>query len=156
MRYQLVIGENRYDVEIQSIRDGVALVTVNTKPYEVAIENYAEVMGDRTAPAVTRPAMPTPPATTPAAPRIAAPSRATAPAAAPVEGLGVIVAPIPGLIMDVLVKVGDQVSAGHVVLTMEAMKMLNNITASVAGVVREIRVQKGSEVSTGDVLVVIG
>jgi biotin carboxyl carrier protein len=43
-----------------------------------------------------------------------------------------------------------------VVLIMEAMKMLNNITSSVAGVVREIRVQKGSEVSTGDVLVVIG
>jgi len=154
MRYQLVIGENRYDVEIQSIRDGVALVMVNTKPYEVAIENYAEVMAGQ--PAATRQAMPAPPATAPAAPRIAAPSRARAPAAAPVGRLGVIVAPIPGLIMDVLVKVGDRVAAGQVVLTMEAMKMLNNITTRVAGVVGEVRVQKGSEVSTGDVLVVIG
>ena len=154
MRYHFVIGENRYEVEIQSIRDGVALVTVNTKPYEVAIENYAEVMAGQ--PAVTHQAMPAPPATAPAAPRIAAPSRTIATAAAPVGSLGVIIAPIPGLIMDVLVKVGEPVAAGQVVLIMEAMKMLNNITSSVAGVVREIRVQKGCEVSTGDVLVVIG
>jgi biotin carboxyl carrier protein len=146
MRYQLVIGTNRYDVEIQSIREGVALVTVNTKSYEVAIENYAEVTAGE-------PAAPAPAAT---APPIAAPPRAAAAAAAPAGNLGVILAPIPGLIMDVLVKVGDRVAAGQVVLTMEAMKMLNNIASSVAGVVREIRVQKGSEVSTGDVLVVIG
>jgi glutaconyl-CoA/methylmalonyl-CoA decarboxylase subunit gamma len=155
MKYELVIGQNRYDVDIQSIREGVALVTVNTKSYEVAIDNYAEVMAQRTAPA-SAPAEPSPPAGEAAAPRVVAPPRASAPAAAPVGSLGVIVAPIPGLIMDVLVKVGDRVGAGHVLLIMEAMKMLNNITASVAGVVREIRVQKGSEVSTGDVLVVIG
>jgi biotin carboxyl carrier protein len=152
MRYQFVIGENRYDVEIESIRDGVALVTVNTKPYEVAIENYAEVTAERTAPT----AAPVQPAREPAVPRAAAPPRAAVPAAAPVGSLGVIVAPIPGLIMDVLVKVGDRVALGQAVLTMEAMKMLNNITSRVAGVVGEIRVQKGSEVSTGDVLVVIG
>jgi biotin carboxyl carrier protein len=152
MRYQFVIGENRYDVEIESIRDGVALVTVNTKPYEVAIENYAEVTAERTAPT----AAPVQPAREPAVPRAVAPSRAAVPAAAPVGSLGVIVAPIPGLIMDVLVKVGDRVALGQAVLTMEAMKMLNNITSRVAGVVGEIRVQKGSEVSTGDVLVVIG
>jgi len=58
--------------------------------------------------------------------------------------------------MDVMVKVGDRASAGQVVLTMEAVKLLNNITASVAGIVREIPVQKGSEVATGDVLVGIG
>jgi glutaconyl-CoA decarboxylase len=154
MRYQFVIGENRYEVEIQSVRDGVALVTVNTKPYEVVIENYAEVMAGQ--PAATHHVMPAPPATAPAAPRIVAPSRAPAPAAVPVGSLGVIVAPIPGLIMEVLVKVGDSAAPGQVLLIMEAMKMLNNITSSVAGMVREVRVQKGSEVSTGDVLVVIG
>jgi glutaconyl-CoA/methylmalonyl-CoA decarboxylase subunit gamma len=152
MRYQFVIGENRYDVEVQSIRDGVALVTVNTKPYEIAIENYAEVMAERTAPTAAS----VPPAREPAEVRAAAPPRAPVAAVAPVGSLGVIVAPIPGLIMDVLVKVGDRVAAGQVLLIMEAMKMLNNITSSVAGTVREVRVQKGSEVSTGDVLVVIG
>jgi glutaconyl-CoA decarboxylase len=136
MRYQFVIGENRYDVQIESIRDGVALVTVNTKPYEVVIENYAEVMAGESA--ATHQVMPAPTAR------------------APAGSLGVILAPIPGLIMDVLVKVGDRIAADQVVLTMEAMKMLNDITSRVAGVVREIRVQKGSEVSTGDVLVVIG
>jgi biotin carboxyl carrier protein len=155
MKYQLVIGQNRYDVDIQSIREGVALVTVNTKSYEVAIENYAEVIAKRAAPAAAA-AESSPSPGEAAAPRVVAPSQAPERAAAPVGGLGVIVAPIPGLIMEVLVKVGDRVAAGHVVLIMEAMKMLNNITSSVAGVVREVRVQKGSEVSTGDVLVVIG
>jgi len=154
MKYQLVIGTNRYDVEIQSIREGVALVTVNTKSYEVAIENYAEVTAGE--PAARHQAISAAPAPAPTAPPIAAPSKAAAAAAAPAGNLGVILAPIPGLIMDVLVKVGDRVASGQVVLTMEAMKMLNNIASSVAGVVREIRVQKGSEVSTGDVLVVIG
>jgi biotin carboxyl carrier protein len=152
MRYRFTIGENRYEVEIHFIRDGIALVTVNTRPYEVAIENYAEVMAEGTSPAVA----PAPPAEGPAVLHAAAPPRAPLAAVAPVGGLGVIVAPIPGLIMDVLVKAGDRVAPGQVVLIMEAMKMLNNITSSVAGVVRDVRVQKGSEVSTGDVLVVIG
>jgi biotin carboxyl carrier protein len=155
MKYQLVIGQNRYAVDVQSIRDGVALVTVNTKPYEVAIENYADVTAERAAPAAAAPE-PSAPAGVAAAPRAVAPPQVPERAAAPVGGLGVIVAPIPGLIMDVLVKVGDRVAPGHVVLIMEAMKMLNNITSSVAGIVRDVRVQKGSEVSTGDVLVVIG
>jgi glutaconyl-CoA decarboxylase len=154
MRYQIAIGDKKYDVEIGTMRDGVALVTVNMVTYEVAIENYAEVVAGRAQ--VGRPEMPAPSPPAPAIPRVAPPSRAPVAAAAPTAGLGVIVAPIPGLIMDVMVKVGDGVSAGQVVLTMEAMKMLNNITASVAGTVREVRVQKGSEVATGDVLVVIG
>src|SRR5512139_1508155 len=115
MRYQFVIGENRYDVEIQSIRDGVALVTVNTKPYEVVIENYAEVTAERAAPT----AAPAPPAGGHTALRAAASPRAPLAAVAPVGSLGVIVAPIPGLIMEVLVKVGDRVAAGQVLLTME-------------------------------------
>lgn len=154
MKYQLAIGGNRYEVEIGLIRDGVALVTVNTVTYEVAIENYAEVVAGRAQ--VGRPEIRPLPATAPAATGVAPPPRIPIIAPGPAAGLGVIIAPIPGLIMEVMVKVGDRVSAGQVVLTMEAMKMLNNITASVAGIVREIRVQKGSEVATGDVLVVIG
>jgi glutaconyl-CoA decarboxylase len=154
MRYQIAIGDKKYDVEIGTMKDGVALVTVNTMTYEVAVENYAEVVAGRAQ--VGRPEIRPLPATAPAATGVAPLPRVPVTAPGPAAGLGVIIAPIPGLIMDVMVKVGDRVSAGQVVLTMEAMKMLNNITTSVAGVVREIRVQKGSEVATGDVLVVIG
>jgi biotin carboxyl carrier protein len=154
MRYQIAIGDRKYDVEIGTIKEGVALVTVNAMTYEVAIENYAEVVAGRAE--VGQPEVRPLPTRARAATDAAPPPKSpvTAPAAA--AGLGVIVAPIPGLIIDVMVKVGDRVGAGHVVLTMEAMKMVNNITAMVAGTVREVRVQKGAEVTTGDVLVVIG
>jgi len=59
MRYQLAIGENKYEVDIGPIRDGVALVTVNTTTYKVAIENYGEVMSG--GPVLFQPAMPLPP-----------------------------------------------------------------------------------------------
>jgi glutaconyl-CoA/methylmalonyl-CoA decarboxylase subunit gamma len=152
MRYQIAVGENKYDVEIGAIRDGIALVTVNMMPYEVTIENYEEVLSGGVV-AVQQ-------GMTPSSARLPVPPRAaaspTTPAQPPAAGLGVIVAPIPGLIMEIIVSVGDHVTAGQVVAIMEAMKMLNNITCQVSGTVREIRAQKGSEVSTGDVLLVIG
>jgi glutaconyl-CoA/methylmalonyl-CoA decarboxylase subunit gamma len=151
MKYQIAVGDNKYDVEIGAIRDGIALVTVNTMPYEVTIDNYAEVMSggagavqQGTSPSSTR---------VPVPPSAASPPKTPAPAL--VAGLGIVVAPIPGLIMELKVSVGDQVTAGQVVAIMEAMKMLNNITCQVSGTVREVRTQKGSEVSTGDVLLVI-
>jgi biotin carboxyl carrier protein len=154
MRYQIAIGDRKYDVEIGTMKEGVALVTVNTVTYEVAIENYAEVVAGRAQ--VGQPEIRPLPTRAPADTGVALPPRSPVPAAAPAAGLGVISAPIPGLIMDVMVRVGDRVGAGQVVMTMEAMKMVNNITTAVAGTVREVRVQKGSEVATGDVLVVIG
>jgi biotin carboxyl carrier protein len=153
MRYQIAIGDRKYDVEIGTMKEGVALVTVNAMTYEVAIENYAEVVAGRAE--VGQPEVRPLPTRAPAVTGVAPPPKSPVTAPAPAGGLGVIVAPIPGLIIDVMVKVGDRVGAGEVVLTMEAMKMVNNITATVAGTVREVRVQKGSEVTTGDVLVMI-
>lgn len=66
-----------------------------------------------------------------------------------------VTAPMPGSILDVLVKVGDQVSAGDTVVKLEAMKMENDLQAPLAGVVQEVRVNKGDNVSVGEILVVI-
>lgn len=66
-----------------------------------------------------------------------------------------IVSPLPGTIVDVKVNVGDAVSEGQCVLTLEAMKMENSIESEVAGIVKSINVKNGDSVMEGDVLVVI-
>ncbi|MBL7180375.1 MAG: acetyl-CoA carboxylase biotin carboxyl carrier protein subunit [Desulfobacterales bacterium] len=182
MKYKIAISAQKFEIEIGEIREGIAQVNVNGEPFEVLIENYAEVAPGaaplQPAPArIAAPAAPAAPApaaareAAPAAPKVAAPARAAAPAvaatpkpaappAAPAPkravGKGEIIAPIPGRIMAIKVQVGSRVSAGQTVVTMEAMKMENNIISPVDGTVQEIRVQKDSEVATGQVIMVIG
>ena len=55
-----------------------------------------------------------------------------------------------------VVKAGDAVKAGDVLLILEAMKMENEIMAPVAGTVSAVNVTKGASVNSGDVLCVIG
>ncbi|MFZ5754690.1 MAG: biotin/lipoyl-containing protein [Bacillota bacterium] len=124
-------------------------ITVNGKTYEVEVEE----IGGSAAPA-QRPAAP-------AAASVPAPQAAPAPApkAAPAPvaaGAEVITAPMPGKIMSIKVKVGQAVKEGDLVLTLEAMKMENEIFSGATGSVKEIRVSEGAAVNPGDVLVVIG
>ena len=71
------------------------------------------------------------------------------------EDAGAIRSPMPGTINQVRVRVGDQVNAGDVLFTLEAMKMENMIHADIAGVVKDVRVVKGQAVNGGDTLAVI-
>ena len=52
-------------------------------------------------------------------------------------------------------KVGDRVSAGDVIIIIEAMKVMNQITAPKGGVVRSIEVENGQAVEFGEPLMVI-
>jgi glutaconyl-CoA decarboxylase len=63
---------------------------------------------------------------------------------------------MPGKIMSIKVSVGQAITEGDLVLTLEAMKMENEIFAGASGTVKEIRVSQGAAVNPGDVLVVIG
>ena len=87
-----------------------------------------------------------------------APAAAPAKAAAPVatgEGKPVE-APMQGTILDVKVKVGDEVKEGDVLLILEAMKLENEIKAPFGGKVVDVRVSKGQSVNSKEVLVVLG
>lgn len=53
------------------------------------------------------------------------------------------------------VTVGDSVSAGQVVLLLEAMKVFNQIKAPRSGVVKNILVESGSPVEFGEPLMII-
>lgn len=64
-----------------------------------------------------------------------------------------IKSPLPGTVWDVKVVVGQKVAEDEVVLTLEAMKMENDIPAHGAGVVTKVYVEKGQAVKSGDALV---
>jgi biotin carboxyl carrier protein len=66
-----------------------------------------------------------------------------------------IMAPMPGTIIDILVKVGDQVLEYQDVLILEAMKMENAIPSPDAGTVKEIKVSINDKVSTNQVLLIL-
>jgi biotin carboxyl carrier protein len=64
-------------------------------------------------------------------------------------------APLPGKILNIKANVGDKVSEGDEILSIEAMKMENPLMSPVKGVVKEINVTKGQAVKAGDNLAVI-
>jgi geranyl-CoA carboxylase alpha subunit len=70
-------------------------------------------------------------------------------------GDGKVRAAMNGRVVALLVKPGEQVTAGQPVMTLEAMKMEHVHTAGVAGTVSSIDVAEGEQVTTGRIVVEI-
>ncbi|WP_131786060.1 biotin carboxylase N-terminal domain-containing protein [Protofrankia symbiont of Coriaria ruscifolia] len=68
---------------------------------------------------------------------------------------GSLIAPMPGTVVRVAVEEGEAVTAGDVVLVLEAMKMEHTVTAPQDGVVVEINARQGQTVDGGYVLAVL-
>ncbi len=68
---------------------------------------------------------------------------------------GSLVAPLPGAVGRVLVVPGQRVSAGDLLLTVEAMKLEHAVHAPSSGVVTDLRVGPGAQVETGTLLAVL-
>lgn len=68
------------------------------------------------------------------------------------SGPATVKATLPGLVVAVAVVVGDEVEEGTSLLTIEAMKMQNEVRAPRAGRVTEVSVQSGQAVATGATL----
>ncbi len=62
-------------------------------------------------------------------------------------------APMPGVVSTVAVKIGQRVSAGDVLLSIEAMKMETAIHCEIDGVIGEVLVSPGDQVDAKDLLV---
>jgi acetyl-CoA/propionyl-CoA carboxylase biotin carboxyl carrier protein len=63
-----------------------------------------------------------------------------------------VTAPMQGTIVKVAVSDGDQVSAGDLIVVLEAMKMENPVTAHKAGTVRGLTAEQGAGVNSGAVI----
>jgi biotin carboxyl carrier protein len=139
--YKYKINGNPYKVTIKDIEENIAQVEVNGTPYKVEMEKAPKVIIKP----VARPA-----ATTPAAPT----AQVTKPAV-PSSGKSGVKSPLPGVILDVKVKVGDEVKRGQTIIILEAMKMENNINADKDGKITAVNVNKGDSVLEGTDLVII-
>jgi geranyl-CoA carboxylase alpha subunit len=82
-------------------------------------------------------------------------TRAAPVSAATGGGDGKVRAAMNGRVVAVLVKPGEQVTAGQPVMTLEAMKMEHVHTAGVAGTISAIDVVEGEQVTTGKIVVAI-
>lgn len=98
----------------------------------------------------------------------AAPAAAEAPVSvtetltSPADHPGVVTSPMVGVAYTsaepgtpAFVNVGDTVTAGQVVLLIEAMKVFNQIKAPKAGIVKTIMIESGAPVEFGEPLLII-
>ena len=136
------INDIEYLVAVNSVTHDKAEVTVNGVTYEVKIENTKE------------------PSAVPAAAESPAAYETFTedePVVAAATGTGrPINSPLPGVIVGVMVKVGDKVKSGQVVALLEAMKMENEIQSEYDGVVVSVNVSQGDSILEGAPIVTIG
>ena len=64
-----------------------------------------------------------------------------------------IMAPMPGLILEISIKVGDEVKENDPLLILEAMKMENMIGSPREGIIKSIAVKKGDAVDKNQLLI---
>lgn len=135
--FQFTIDGRKYDTTVNEIDGGMAEVTVNGTVFHVAIDQMKNATSIK-----------------PAAPRAAA-APAAAPKVAQAAGTTVVKSPLPGSIVKVVAAAGQAVKRGDLLLTMESMKMENQVLSEVDGTVKAVLVQPGQNVMQDDKLVEI-
>lgn len=119
-------------------------VTINNKSYDVEMEEMGapqQSLDTSSAPQVTNMSSSSEVATSPTSIN---------------SGEGeAVAAPMPGTIIDIRVKVGDQVVKNQVLLVLEAMKMENEIVATKNGTVTALHVLKGEAIDVGNPMITI-
>lgn len=140
-KFKFTIHGNNYEVEIQGFEENIAKVEVNGTIYDVEV--HRELKTTKT-PTLVRLENPPPSPKEQKIPRQVTKTVNTA-----------IKAPLPGTILQVLVREGDKVTLGQKLLTMEAMKMENNVLSEKTGTIQSVRVKSGDIVSQNDILIEI-
>jgi len=134
MKYTVKIADTSYEVEIEDIHARPVVARVNGERFEVQPENghTADVVkstGEIKA------------------------SLAPRPSAIQTGNINELTAPLPGTVVEIFVKPGESVDAGHVMLVIEAMKMKNSIRSTRSGKVAELLVSVGQTVAHKQALV---
>jgi len=137
-KFNFKIRGNTYDVIIKYFEDGVAKVEVNGSPYQVEVQKSVQ---ESKTPILVRQDVINP--------------KGAHKIQKETSSVTKILAPLPGNIMQIFVKVGDEVVKNDKLLMYEAMKMENMIKAEKDGIVKTIKVQNGDSVLQGDLLIEI-
>ena len=140
-KFSFTINGNSYEVDILGFEENTAEVEVNGTIYNVEVQR--ELKMSKT-PTLVRAEPPKP-----------SPKESRIPKSQSQTSNVAIKAPLPGTIITVLVKPGDKVTMGQKLLTMEAMKMENNVLSEKDGTVKVVNVKPGMTVAQNEVLVEI-
>jgi biotin carboxyl carrier protein len=143
-KYKFTINGNQYEVDIVNIEENTAEVLVNGTNFKVEVDKA--IQQSKTPKLIRSVAVPS----TDSVPVLA---KTSSPFSK--KGGGKITSPLPGNILNILVKVGDRIEIGQKLITLEAMKMENNINSDKEGKVSSIKVKEGQSVMEGDVLIII-
>ena len=137
---RIKVGDNWYNVEIGELPQSPVEVTVEGEPFLVEVEGLPSQPPPRPRRGRTQ-----------SAGIVAPPPLARG--ASGNSSDNIIASPLSGRVISILVRPGDQVSAGQEVCVVEAMKMGQSIRAHRDGVVKEIAVQPMDTVRTNDPLI---
>lgn len=135
-KFSFKIGGNKYDVDIQKVEGNVIELEVNGTSYQVELDKAVQT---QKTPILVRQ-------------EVAPPTTKEKKIVKSLSSLIQIKSPLPGIILKVLVKEGDTVKEGDVVMVIEAMKMENKILAEKPGVVKSVKVRPGDNVLENDLL----
>lgn len=144
-KFKLTINGNPYEVDIVRVEDNLAEVDVNGTRYQVEVDRQLQTT--KTPKLVRSVVSPS----TDIVPSVAKTSSPSSP-----KGVGTIKSPLPGVILNIHIKEGDIVKIGDRLITLEAMKMENNVNADKEGKIVSIKVRQGDSVLEGDLLIEIG
>lgn len=134
--YIFTINGKDYKVNVKNIEKDIAEIELNDKAFNVNIKQLGTSIVRKNRPARKQTVQK---------------HTETAP-----KGINGVPAPLPGVILDVKVSVGDEISEGQDILIMEAMKMENSIQSPYAGTVKSIKVKRDDSVQEGEILMEIG
>jgi biotin carboxyl carrier protein len=144
--FKFLINGNNYDVKIKHVDNNFADVEVNGTMYSVEVDK--DIQTSKTPKLVLPKAIPSTDTPKIEEQKIVINNNP--------KGGKSIYSPLPGVILDIVVKVGDTISVGQKLLVLEAMKMENIIESDVAGKIIDVTASKGDSVMQGDTLFVIG
>ncbi len=153
-KYIFNVDNQDYNVEILSIENGYAQVSVNNEIVNIKIKQ-GESNFNPTAVVESIPASVT-------SVKIEAPSEVVefAPVAQQSNQNAKVVSylksPLPGILVALKVKVGDKVKVNDDLLVLDAMKMENNVTSECDGTVLAIKANIGQAVMQDDILIEFG
>jgi biotin carboxyl carrier protein len=144
--YKVLLGGKEYLVDYHEFRNNLLSLIIDGKSYEVDIDNPengelygVDIQGDHFELEVVEEKK----------------KKLGKKLSAGLTGRQELKSPMSGNVWKIMVKEGDPVETGQVLMILEAMKMMNEIKAPVAGIVGALNAREGVPVATNDLLCVV-
>ena len=153
LRFKIKVQSRWHEIELEDNRDSTFEVTVDGETFEVEVELEQKSKGIE--PDLKH--KPTPPSS---ASRKQDASLRAPDSPAPIGSVGitqsdekVIRSPMPGHILNVFVKVSDEITKGTEICVLETMKMEQKVQSLHVGKVRSVFISAGQNVRVGEALI---